>query len=114
MVLWALILCGFLGQTEVVSNPEGLALVSSCGQCLGAGTIACWAPAGKGRAGKNLLYCHGHAKKCVYFKRFESRKIYAELENNNNAKSNLRKIAFCGAGRSVFACQIMLNVTTWE
>lgn len=63
-------------------------------------------PAGEGRAGENLLYCNGHAKKCVYFKIFEGRKIYAELENNNNAKSNLREIAFCGGGRSAFACHV--------
>lgn len=32
MVLWALILCGLLGA---ISNPEGLGLVSICGQYLG-------------------------------------------------------------------------------
>lgn len=68
-----------------------------------AGTAACCAPAGEGRAGQNLLYCHVHVKKQLYFKRLETRKSIQTLKI---IMSNLRKSALCGAGRSVFACDV--------
>lgn len=54
MVLWGLIFCGLSGQMGAISNPEGLGLVSGCGQHLGryCGLLG---SSGESRAGKNLL-----------------------------------------------------------
>lgn len=50
-----LILCGLLGQMGAISDPEGLGVMSSCGQCLRQVLL----PAGlqQGEAGQENVCC---------------------------------------------------------
>lgn len=97
----AFIFSGLLGQMRAISNPEGLGLVCSCGQCIGQALLPAGLQQGKEKESV-MLPCS--CEEASLFQEIWNEKSCAD--NNNSAMSNLRKTAFCGAWRSVFACYV--------